>query len=52
MLTVSTVLKLIFPPLALITAEPTVSPTDIVAIANDPLFEANNEVAISGSLGS
>ena len=51
-LTVSTVLKLIFPPLALITAEPTVSPTDIVVIANEPLFEANNEVAISGSLGS
>ena len=41
-----------FPPLALITAEPTVSLTDIVEIANEPLFEANNEVDISGSLGS
>ena len=46
------VLKLILPQLALITAVPTVSPTPIVEIANEPLFDANSEVAISGSLGS
>ena len=51
-LIVRTVLKLRAPPLALITAEPIVSPTLIVEIANDPLFETNKEVAISGSFGS
>ena len=51
-LTVRTVLKLRFPPLALIEAVPTVSPTPIVDIAKDPLLEANREVAISGSFGS
>ena len=51
-LTVRIVLKLRAPPAVLITAEPTVSPTLIVEIAKEPSFEANNEVAMSGSLGS
>ena len=50
--TIKLVLKLILPPLELITAEPTTSPTLIVDIAKEPLSEANNEVDISGSFGS
>ena len=34
------------------TAEPIVSPIDIKEIAKEPSSEANNEVDISGSLGS
>ena len=45
-------LKFIKPPLALITAEPIVSPTIIVDIENEPLLELNNAVDISGSFGS
>ena len=39
-------------PLAVITAEPTVSPTAKVEIANDPPSEVNKAVSISGSFGS
>ena len=45
-------LKELLPPLALINAEPIVSPTLIVDIENEPLLELNNEVEISGSFGS
>ena len=48
--TIKIVLKLA--PAAAITAEPTVSPIFILDIANDPASETNNEVDISGSLGS
>ena len=48
-LTIKFVLKFIAPPLALITAEPTVSPTNKDEIANDPPSETNKAVAISGS---
>ena len=51
-LTTKLVLKFIAPPFAVITAEPTVSPTDNKEIANDPPSETNNDVDISGSLGS
>ena len=50
--TIKLVLKLIVPPLALMTAVPTVSPTNMVDIANEPLSEANKEVDMSGSFGS
>ena len=49
-LTINTVLKLKFP--ACIVALPTVSPTLIVEIAKEPPSDENNEVDISGSLGS
>ena len=45
-------MKVLFPELALITAEPIVSPTLIVDIANEPPSETNNAVDISGSFGS
>ena len=51
-LTIKFALKFIAPPFAVITAEPTVSPTENVEIAKDPPSETNNEVDISGSLGS
>ena len=51
-LTIRFVLKFNEPPLALITAEPTVSPTAKVEIANDPPSEVNKAVDISGSFGS
>ena len=51
-LTIKFVLKFNAPPLALITAEPTVSPIDKVEIANDPPSEVNKAVDISGSFGS
>ena len=52
LLTISIVLKLIKPPLADIVAEPIVSPRFILDIAKEPALEVNNEVDISGSLGS
>ena len=51
-LTTRTVEKLLEPAFALMTAEPIVSPIDIKEIAKEPPSEANNEVDISGSLGS
>ena len=51
-LTINTVVKLIVPPFALITADPIVSPTLIVDIAKEPPSETNNAVDISGSFGS
>ena len=51
-LTIKSVLKFNDPPAAVITAEPTVSPTDKVEIANEPTSEVNKAVDISGSFGS
>ena len=51
-LTIKVVLNVFAPPLALITAEPITSPEVILEISKEPKSDANNEVAISGSLGS
>ena len=51
-LTIKSVLKFKEPPLALITAEPTVSPTDKDNISKYPPSDSNKEVDISGSFGS
>ena len=51
-LTVKEVLNVLEPALALITAEPIRSPGDILEISKEPASDVNNEVAISGSLGS
>ena len=51
-LTIKSVLKFNDPPAAVITAEPTVSPTDKVEIAKEPTSETYKAVDISGSFGS
>ena len=51
-LTINTVVKVLFPELALINAEPIVSPTLIIDIAKEPPSETNSDVEISGSFGS
>ena len=50
--TIKFVLKVLVPPLALITAEPITSPTFILEISNEPTFDVYNAESISGSLGS
>ena len=51
-LTIKCVVKFNAPPLALITAEPTVSPTDKEDISKYPPSETYKAVDISGSFGS